>query len=207
MHRYHGHAIRKNIAQKVGTRAIIQTRAALARGERLSPWDLAYDLADDEFERDGGLIPHWVFTEGGDRIERHSPVLPMSRDADRVDALRRSLAVYRIVFGQPRQDDLMEFTLREVPDERTDSLATALTVNLSPLFEPREGAQRFRGRSVADDLCGVSASYGSVLRRQERAVDRGFDEQPAKVVGVDHHTLSFCPSRPASSPAGFEGAN
>ena len=132
VHRYHGHAIRKNVAQKVGARAIEQARAALARGERLSPWDLAYHLAHEEYKRDGGLVPHWVFTEGGARIQRHSPVLPLSLDADRVDTLRRSLAVYRMVFGQPRQDDLLEFILREIPDERTDSLTSALTVDLSP---------------------------------------------------------------------------
>lgn len=78
------------------------------------------------------LVPHWVFTEGGARIQRHSPVLPMSRDVDRVDTLRRSLAIYRMVFGQPRQDDLLDFILREVPNERVESLATALTVDLSP---------------------------------------------------------------------------
>ena len=132
VHRYHGHAIRKNIAQNAGAKAIQQARVALAHGERLSPWELAYDLADQEYERDGGLVPHWVFTEGSARIQRHSPVLPMSRDADHVDVLRRSLAVYRMVFGQPRQDDLMEFILREVSDERTESLASALTVDLSP---------------------------------------------------------------------------
>ena len=37
VHRYHGHAIRKNIAQKVGTRAIAQARDALARGEAAQP--------------------------------------------------------------------------------------------------------------------------------------------------------------------------
>ena len=132
VHRYHGHAIRKNIAQSVGAMAIEQTRNAYARGERLSPWDLAYELADDEYAGDGGLVPHWVFTEGRARIQRHSPVLPMSRDADRVDTLRRSLAVYRMVFGQPRQDDLLEFILREELQDRRDSLASALTVDLSP---------------------------------------------------------------------------
>ena len=77
-------------------------------------------------------MPHWVFTEGDARIQRRSPVLPLSRDAERVDALRRSLAVYRMVFGQPRQDDLLEFILREVPDDRRDELAAALTIDLSP---------------------------------------------------------------------------
>ena len=132
VHRYHGHAIRKNIAQKVGARALDDARAALARAEHVSPWELAYRFADDEFADGGGLVPHWVFTEGDARIQRRSPVLPLSRDADRVVALRRSLAVYRMVFGQPRQDDLLEFILREVPDDRRDDLAAALTIDLSP---------------------------------------------------------------------------
>ena len=132
VHRYHGHAIRKNIAQALGNRAIEQARDAVSREERVNPWDLAYLLAEDEFADDGGLVPHWVFTEGDARIQRHSPVLPLSRDADRVIALRRSLAVYRMVFGQPRQDDLLEFILREVPEGRRESLAEALTVDLSP---------------------------------------------------------------------------
>ena len=132
VHRYHGHAIRKNIAQKVGGRALDEARAAVARAEHINPWERAFRLADDEFAADGGLIPHWVFTEGDARIQRRSPVLPLSRDVDREVALRRSLAVYRMVFGQPRQDDLLEFILREVPDDRRDDLATVLTIDLSP---------------------------------------------------------------------------
>ena len=132
VHRYHGHAIRKNIAQAVGARALDQAGEAISRGERVNPWNLAYQFAEDEFAGDGGLVPHWVFTDGDARIQRHSPVLPLSKDADRVIALRRSLAVYRMVFGQPRQDDLLEFILREVPEDRRDSLAEALTVDLSP---------------------------------------------------------------------------
>ena len=132
VHRYHGHAVRKNIAQSVGTRALDRARDAVSRGERVNPWDLAYRLAEDEFVGDGGLVPHWVFTDGEARIQRHSPVLPLSRDAARVDALRHSLVVYRMVFGQPRQDDLLEFILREVPEDRRESLAEALTIDLSP---------------------------------------------------------------------------
>ena len=132
VHRYHGHAIRKNIAQKVGARALDEARAAVARAEHINPWERAFRLADDEFAADGGLVPHWVFTEGDARIQRRSPVLPLSRDVAREVWLRRSLAVYRMVFGQPRQDDLLEFILREVPDDRREDLATVLTIDLSP---------------------------------------------------------------------------
>ena len=132
VHRYHGHAIRKNIAQSVGHDVIKKAREAINRDQFVSPWDEAYRLVDADFNGDGGLSPHWVFPKGNARIQRYAPVLPLSRDAQRVDALRRSLAVYRMVFGQPRQDDLVEFILREVPDDRRNELAAALTIDLSP---------------------------------------------------------------------------
>ena len=100
--------------------------------EHLSPWDEAYRRADARFGDDGGLVPHWVFGEGPARIQRHMPVLPLSRDEDRAAALRRSLAVYRMVFGQPRQDDLLEFILREIPEDRRAAVGAALTIDLSP---------------------------------------------------------------------------
>ena len=132
VHRYHGHAIRKNIAQKLGARTAEQIRADIGQGQPRNPWDLAYALADQELGDDGGRIPHWVFTEGDARIQRYSPVLPLSRDAARIESLRQALTVYRMVFGQPRQDDLLKFVLREVPEDRRDPLAAALTIDLSP---------------------------------------------------------------------------
>ena len=132
VHRYHGHAIRKNIAQVVGGRVSELVRAATACVEFLNPWDLAYGLASDELGKDGGRIPHWVFPDGDARIQRYSPVLPLSRDAARIDSLRAALTVYRMVFGQPRQDDLLDFILREIPEDRRNAVAAALTIDLSP---------------------------------------------------------------------------
>ena len=145
VHRYHGHVIRKNIAQAVGQRAIYEARVASTRAEPVNPWDAAFAIADDELAGDDELVPHWVFTEGDARIQRHCPVLPLSRDVDRVEALRRSLAVYRMVFGQPRQDDLLEFILRNVPDERQDDLVKALTIDL----RPPDPCSNFSGRSLS----------------------------------------------------------
>ena len=36
-------------------------------------------------------------------------MLPFSREATRLAWLKRSLTVYRLAFGQPRQDDLLEY--------------------------------------------------------------------------------------------------
>ena len=65
------------------------------------------------------LVPYWVYAvRGGARIERHVPTLPLSGDFERLGQLRHSLAVYRIVFGQPRQDELLDFLLARMPREQ-----------------------------------------------------------------------------------------
>ena len=43
------------------------------------------------------------------RVERRVPILPFSREVTRLAWLKRSLTVYRLAFGQPRQDDLLEY--------------------------------------------------------------------------------------------------
>jgi len=55
---------------------------------------------------DGGLKPYWVFT-GDFKIERHVPAEPMSRDQYQLEELVRLMGIYRLAFGQPRQDELL----------------------------------------------------------------------------------------------------
>ena len=79
------------------------------------------------------ISPYWVFPiEDGAVIERHVPNLPLSREAARMPALRRSLAVYRMVFGQPRQEDLVEHLNRSLPQDRWTELSRELAIDLEP---------------------------------------------------------------------------
>jgi hypothetical protein len=74
---------------------------------------------------------------GNAYVERHAPCLPLSRDSIQLENLRRSLAVYRMVFGQPRQDDLMAFLLARVDRETLDRHSDLLRVSLAPpISEP-----------------------------------------------------------------------
>ena len=52
-------------------------------------------------------------------MQRRVPLLPFSREVDQLRRLVGSLAVYRLAFGQPRQQDLVEYLskLREDADE------------------------------------------------------------------------------------------
>lgn len=122
VHRYKGHAVRKNLAKHFG----------LSRAVGVDdPWRALFEAGRCEQECD--LIPFWLFPlDGGAAIERHVPILPLSRDASRLDALRRSLAVYRMAFGQARQDDLLAYQMGILTREQLKELAVTAQINLAP---------------------------------------------------------------------------
>ncbi|MFN3219839.1 MAG: helicase-related protein [Acidimicrobiales bacterium] len=100
VHRFKGHAIRLNVAER---------HAGAVLGAEGDPWKAAFDDAlahRDPDEND--LVPYWVYP-GSAAIERYVPALPLSREVGQLAALKRSVALYRLVFGQPRQDDLVEY--------------------------------------------------------------------------------------------------
>lgn len=126
VHRYKGHAVRKNLSRVQGSAAL----ASLSQ----DPWQKMFDLAcASRPEGSTEIFPFWLLPlEDGARIERHVLTLPLSRETERLSALRRSLAIYRMVFGQPRQEELLEYLSRTVPAERLNELADELKVDLSP---------------------------------------------------------------------------
>ena len=125
VHRYKGHAVRKNVAAKYGT-DVLGT-------DSNDVWRTLFETALERSSNGGGLVPFWLFPLGnGAHIERHVPALPLSRDASQLEALKRSLAVYRMVFGQPRQDDLMAFLLERCSQETLEEVESLLRIDLSP---------------------------------------------------------------------------
>jgi hypothetical protein len=126
IHRYKGHAVRKNVASTFGD-AVMQEGPA-------DPWNQLFDKACAS-RQDGetDLVPFWLYpVQGGAKIERHIAALPLSRDLIRLQDLRRTLAVYRMVFGQPRQDDLIQYLLSNIPKEQIESFVSQLRVELKP---------------------------------------------------------------------------
>jgi hypothetical protein len=113
VHRYTGHAVRKNIARAYGLPAL---RADWNRyGD---PWQPMFALANrDKEPGTSDLVPYWIFEHPrGARVERRVPLLPFSRDAAQLDRLKIGLALYRLVFGQPRQEDLLAFLGQASPE-------------------------------------------------------------------------------------------
>jgi hypothetical protein len=125
VHRYKGHAIRKNVAER-------HREAAFTRHSS-DPWASMFAEAAKETRhrelRD--IAPFWVY-EGSAKIERQVPLLPLSREVERLAQLRRSLAAYRLVFGQPRQEDLIAYLGDHVPSEAMETLVQELRIDLTP---------------------------------------------------------------------------
>jgi len=104
IHRYKGHAIRKNVAMAYGLRALRENWDGYG-----DPWRFMF--AQARTDRPSDLLCYWLFEPdgGGARIERHVPILSYSREEPHFKRLKKMLAVYRLVFGQPRQEDLLAY--------------------------------------------------------------------------------------------------
>jgi hypothetical protein len=128
IHRYKGHAVRRNIAQ-------VYPLSTLAGKTTLKddPWAILFSLAKSDHKGETDLIPYWIFeAPDGCKIVRHVPALPMSRELDRLIHLKKSLALYRMVFGQPRQEDLLNYLLAHVPEAEIEKITSDLRIDLSP---------------------------------------------------------------------------
>ena len=95
-------------------------------------WETAFALGRaGRSVQENDLVPYWLFP-GDAKIERHVPALPFSREVERLYGLRRALAIYRMVFGQSRQEDLITYLLAQIPEDERDEIVAELQIDLSP---------------------------------------------------------------------------
>ena len=72
--------------------------------------------------------------EGKAKLERLVPMLPMSKEQDRLDEILKILSLYRLAFGQPRQQELLENLLhRQMSDHEMDEVKRKLVIDLAPI--------------------------------------------------------------------------
>jgi len=158
--RYKGHAKRRNIARAHGEQMLAE--AASEAGVVPDPWRRMFELARWRPERPADsneLDPWWVYRiEDGAAIERHVRILPLTRDALVLADLKASLVAYRLMFGQPRQEDLVDVLRRRIPAEQFEQVLRECRIDLSaPTWRPLGGAH---GR-----LCSGGARGARGVRR------------------------------------------
>jgi hypothetical protein len=125
VHRFKGHAIRLNLASR-------QIDSIRGQGTTpADPWKLMFDTARAQTADDSDLIPYWIY-EGPVKVERRVPMLPLSREVQRLEWLKRSLTVYRLAFGQPRQEDLLAYLNSLLGTEAAAEGLADLQIRLEP---------------------------------------------------------------------------
>jgi len=125
IHRYKGHAIRLNLAKK-------KIDSVRGQGqEKVDPWLTMFDAAYAETTTKTGIIPYWIY-EGDVKVERRVPMLPYSKEISRLEWLKQSLTVYRLAFGQPRQEDLLDYLNNLVEAGMNAEEIVELQIQLSP---------------------------------------------------------------------------
>jgi Helicase conserved C-terminal domain len=133
IHRYKGHAVRKNVARAL----------PFPVGEG-HPWTQLIDAAAARPDSVGSdVVPYWVFAPAsldGERamIERHLPLTPFTREKSVIGSLLSSVVHYRLAFGQPRQDELVRI-LSDL-DPETRAALGRVRVDLTPPRTARHDA-------------------------------------------------------------------
>ena len=131
VHRYKGHAVRKNVAERYGLTALSGVH------EGGDPWQTLFMIATrGKSNGHSDLIPFWIFEEGSARVERRIPLLPYSKEIGKLKRLKQGLALYRMVFGQPRQEDLL-FSISQNGNNESVDLTDWLISLQPPINEPQ----------------------------------------------------------------------
>ena len=123
-------AIRQNVAEQYGKSSSMVFKRDI--------WTEMFDAAKAERQQgQSELVPFWCFGKNQSvKIERLVSMYPMSRDEVNYERLIKILSLYRLTFGQARQEELLEYLFREFED--TGKLKE-LFINLSPFSKGREG--------------------------------------------------------------------
>lgn len=128
VHRYKGHAVRKNVAADYGHCAI--------DGSSNDPWQRMFNAAqEDRPPNDALLDPYWV-KHGEAKIQRFVPAMPLSKETCRYASLVATLGKYRFVLGQPRQHELIQDLGPDVEQLHID--LSPPTANKQPRSEPTD---------------------------------------------------------------------
>ncbi len=121
---------------------IVRRRVAEVFGDKLKgapgkdPWSELFDIANQETlaDRKTDLVPYWHMPDGKAQLERVVPMFPMSRETEKLDDLLRILSLYRLAFGQPRQQELLENLLhRGLSEEELEMVKEKLVIDLAPI--------------------------------------------------------------------------
>jgi hypothetical protein len=115
INRFRGKVIRQRVANKYGNEKF----------NTKDPWNELFERAkadktEAKFPCD--IVPNWHFDADDVGIERIVPIYQFSQDVQRYADMLHVLGLYRLTFGQPRQEELAEALDCCLTDEELDKL-------------------------------------------------------------------------------------
>lgn len=122
INRFRGKVIRQRVADKY---------VSMINDEE-KPWDKLFELASKDKELAKfpcDIVPDWHFDSDGVSIERIVPLYQFSQDIQRYSEMLKILGLYRLTFGQPRQEELAEALDSALTPDETEKLL----IDLCPL--------------------------------------------------------------------------
>lgn len=97
------------------------------------PWEEMFSLAKKNKDKNKcDIVPDWHFDSNGGNavaVERIVPLYRFSKDVQRYENMSHVLGLYKLAFGQPRQEDLVE----ALGCDLTDDEKKALLIDMCPL--------------------------------------------------------------------------
>ena len=127
INRYKSLVVRRRVIEKYGSE--------LEDGSG-DVWSSLFSKADNETRdhRMSDLVPYWHLPEGRAKIERIVPMMPMSKEVGRLKEALKILSLYRLAFGQPRQEELLANLLeRDMNLDEIKAMTRTLVINLAPI--------------------------------------------------------------------------
>ncbi len=127
VNRFKGLVVRQNLIKKY----IVCLKSCT-----IDYWDYLFNYAMKEEGKKlkkPELVPYWHIEPDGINIERIIPMIPFSREISKYESLLATLTLYRLTFGQPRQEELVLTLMNKFGDKVIDEIRNKLMINLSPI--------------------------------------------------------------------------
>lgn len=131
INRFKNLAIRQNLALKY--------RNKLEKIDSSNIWERLFQLAiDHEKGNKSDLVPYWHVEPEHVFIERQVPTIPYSKEVKKLNNLLKTISVYRIALGQPRQEELVNHLIENLSPEEIENVQKELLINLSPIANHKQ---------------------------------------------------------------------
>ena len=103
-------------------------------GRSRGVWGKLFDVTQSRYKEDKtGMKPFWYLDEGSTKIERFVPIHDLSKDQKKFRNLSKTLGLYRLTFGQPRQEELIDaINGSNLTSEELVFIQNDLLIDLSP---------------------------------------------------------------------------